>query len=164
MLLLIASAALVLAQDHGPDVCIAEEYDAFDFWVGEWAVTWANTDGTPGEGHNSVRRLANGCSIIEIFDAAQTGAATSQSYFDTRVGLWHQTFLDNEGNAIIVSGNPVEDGPAMILEMAHPAGGRPPARMVWEITGENTLEWTFQSRTADGGWLDSWEVRYTRQD
>src|SRR5512145_2442142 len=38
---------------------------AFDFWIGEWRVTFKTQEDQPAEGHNSIRRILDGCAIEE---------------------------------------------------------------------------------------------------
>ena len=42
---------------------------AFDFWIGEWELTWQNEDGSTATGKNRVRRILGGQVIEENFEA-----------------------------------------------------------------------------------------------
>ena len=66
---LLACIALVAgnaeAQSSAPAKCESKEFRAFDFWIGEWRVTWKTPQGQPAEGRNSIRRILDGCAVEE---------------------------------------------------------------------------------------------------
>lgn len=66
--------------------CTAPEFSQFDFWVGEWNLTW----GDSGEGRNTVTKDFNGCVIIENFDGGDSSPlkGMSVSTYNNRRGQW----------------------------------------------------------------------------
>lgn len=66
--------------------CCTENHKAFDFWIGEWAVT--NPDGTPA-GKNSIKRIQNGCVIQENWISANGGyTGTSHNFYNSVDKQW----------------------------------------------------------------------------
>ena len=65
--------------------CTREEASQFDFWVGEWDLTWA--DG--GKGSNHITKILGGCVIHEAFDGTPSMPlkGISVSTFDVSAGL-----------------------------------------------------------------------------
>ena len=68
---LVASLALIAigtsahSAEPATKPCDATEFRAFDFWVGEWRVTWKTPQGQPAEGRSSIQRVVAGCAIEE---------------------------------------------------------------------------------------------------
>src|SRR5438270_7477689 len=80
--------------------CTMVEQKQFEFWVGEWELTWPGEKaGEVGHGTNSIKRLLDGCVVQENFSAQDSGhlRGTSLSTFDSKAGKWKQTWVDNEG-------------------------------------------------------------------
>jgi len=47
-----------------PVACQMAEYRQLDFWVGDWALSWDNGDGTMGAGTNIISREGHGDCVI----------------------------------------------------------------------------------------------------
>ena len=134
--------------------------DQFDFWLGEWALTW--TDG--GRGSNRIEKIMDGCVIQENFDGTPSTPlrGMSVSTYLTASGDWKQTWVDNQGGYLDFSGG-FADG-KMILERDAVIEGRPvKQRMVWYNIQPDALEWDWQ-RSDDGGqtWKTLWHIDYKR--
>ncbi|RJY08625.1 hypothetical protein [Aurantiacibacter aquimixticola] len=72
----LALLAAVPAQDAPPAAVqappfAAEQYAAFDFWIGEWDVHANGTDQRVGE--NTIERVSAGCAIRETWRPVQGG-------------------------------------------------------------------------------------------
>jgi len=63
----------------------------FDFWIGEWDLTWTNAEGKIDKGTNHITKILDGKVIQENFsDAAGKFKGTSISVYDRRKKTWHQ--------------------------------------------------------------------------
>jgi hypothetical protein len=146
--------------------CASPEHRQMDFWLGAWDVRWDESPSTPaGQGTNTITREYGGCVIQEAFDG---GPATnnlighSVSVFHAPLGLWRQTWVDNQGGYFALSGGPV--GEDFVLVNTRLADAAPHLRMRFEDITPDSLTWRWQA-SADGGaiWSDSWVIFYTRQ-
>ncbi|MEM8601999.1 MAG: DUF1579 family protein [Bacteroidota bacterium] len=157
-----------VASAQQPTPCTQPEAAALDFWVGTWDLTWTNTDGSAGQGVNTITKALGGCVVHEDFQDTTPGgtgfAGQSVSVFDARSGLWKQTWVDNTGGYLLFTGVP--DAEPMEVRSApftNPQGQSQINRMVWTDVTENALTWRWQSSTDDGlTWTDQWVIAYTR--
>jgi hypothetical protein len=94
--------------------CESAERRAFDFWVGDWVVH--RPDGQLA-GHNRITRIEGGCALREEWRSAN-GSYTGSSYnaFNPATDKWHQTWVDNQGGVLQLSGG--LDGEDMVLTSA----------------------------------------------
>ncbi len=72
----------------------------FDFWVGEWDLTWKDPNGSIGTGMNIVTKILDGKVIQENFTGL-TGQnkgykGQSVSVLDGPSGEWKQKWVDNQ--------------------------------------------------------------------
>ena len=92
-----------------PDPCSAAQQKQFEFWVGEWDLTWPGLkNGEIGHGTNSIKRIMDGCVVQENFSGGDSIhlRGTSVSVFDVNSGRWKQTWVDNEGGYLDFVGTP----------------------------------------------------------
>lgn len=62
----------------------------FDFWVGNWEVSWTTSDSSLVKGSNRVEKILDGKVILENF-------IDSSRNFNPRSDSWHQAWADNRG-------------------------------------------------------------------
>jgi hypothetical protein len=155
---LIFAPILYGEEDSGDD--LIPERNQFDFWVGEWELTWS--DG--GRGSNTITREYDAWVIREQFDGGETGfRGMSVSVYDTITGKWHQTWVDNSGNYFDFVGS-FRDG-VMDLRTERLIDGEPvPYRMIWYNISADSLDWSWQ-KSGDGGenWQNLWKIHYVRR-
>ena len=140
---------------------IPEEAGQFDFWVGEWDLTW----GEEGRGSNRISKILDGRVIEERFSAEPAGSyqGLSVSLFDLSAGCWKQTWVDSSGAYLDFSGGMA--GGQMILSRETVLDDRPILqRMIWYDITTFTLEWEWQ-RSDDNGltWHTLWHIHYRRK-
>jgi hypothetical protein len=149
---------LATAQEPEPPApCTAEEYRQFDFWIGSWEVT--TPDGNVA-GTNAIDSILNGCVLREQWRGAGGMTGTSYNTYDPHAGTWHQTWVDDRGGFLLLSGR-LEEG-SMVLrgEMVDDEG---PVlhRITWTpvATGEVRQFW---EASRDGGttWSVVFDGRY----
>ena len=135
-----------------------------DFWLGTWIVRWGAGGGEWGR--NVVARALGGRVVEERFDG-RPGVdlvGMSVSVFDERHGLWHQTWVDDQGNYFALEGAPV-DGEMHLHTTAHNGSERNALyRMRFFDIERDSLSWTWErSDGADGAFDELWRLRYVRQ-
>src|SRR5918995_4060894 len=105
--------------------CADEARRAFDFWIGSWEVR-----GPQGKlaGHNTIPSLFDGCALREEWEGVSGHRGTSLNAYVPATGRWHQTWVDRDGDLLLLDGGPV-DG-AMVLEGAT---GELRHRITWSV-------------------------------
>jgi hypothetical protein len=153
-------AADLAAQDTEP--CASAEARQFDFWVGEWDVSWED-----GHGTNVIASILDGCVIEENFTGHMADGTVfrgkSVSTYNARRGRWQQTWVDNQGGYLDFVGG--MEGDRMILQRQAERDGQAfIQRMVWYDIEEDRLEWSWE-RSDDGGetWSVLWRIAYERR-
>jgi hypothetical protein len=146
-----------------PAFCTGAEFRALDFWLGDWDAKWAPSDGDSGIGSNHIALTHDGCVIEEHFDGrpGQTLIGHSVSMYVAPDKLWRQTWVDNQGSYIELSGGPQANGDFVLSTAPRPSGNV--NRMVFtEITPES-FTWRWQSSRDGKAWSDAWVIHYTRK-
>lgn len=161
VLLALLCAVVLRAQESGVKPCSAPEFRQFDFWVGQWDLTW----GDSGAGTNSITVDYDSCVIIERFDSAPSDVfrGMSVSTYDTKAKVWRQTWVDNTGNYFDFEGV-LEESRMVLSREAAGDSGTFLQRMVWYNISPDTLDWNWE-RSDDGGetWRTLWHIDYTRR-
>jgi len=165
---LIITASVALSQQKASQApCSAPEHHEFDFWVGEWDLTWpGKTQAEVGQGSNSIRRVLDNCVIEENFSGGESMAlrGMSVSTFDARAGKWKQTWVDSEGGYLDFVGEFSNDQMVLAREWTRPDGTKIQQRMVWKNISKQELDWSWE-RSVDGGktWEVLWPIHYKRK-
>jgi hypothetical protein len=149
-----------------PNPCTIAEQRQFDFWIGEWDLTWpGQKSGEIGHGSNSIKRILDGCVVQENFSAQdQHLRGTSVSTFDARAGKWKQTWVDNEGGYLDFVGKFKDRQLILQREAIGKDGTKMLQRMVWKNISANELDWSWEA-SRDGGktWQVQWPIHYRRK-
>jgi hypothetical protein len=147
--------------------CTAAQQRQFDFWVGEWDLSWAVQNGSaPGHGTNSIKRILDGCVVQENFsgETSLPMRGTSVSTFDTRAEKWKQTWVDNEGGYLDFAGEFANGQMILQREATRPDGTKVLQRMVWKNITANELDWSWEaSRDRGKTWQVNWAIHYKRK-
>ncbi len=154
-----------------PRPCDLPEGKQFDFWVGNWDLTWpAGQGGTPkgemGKGTNSIQKILGECIVQEHFEDSSTHyKGMSVSVYSPHFHEWRQTWVDTQGNYLPFSGT-FHDG---VMELRSPMrqksdGTSVMTRMVFKNIKPDSFDWDYQV-SKDGGktWADNWNIHYTRR-
>ena len=139
----------------------ASELRQFDFWLGEWDLTW----GDGGRGTNVITAVLDQRVIQEQFDGrpATPLQGLSVSTYNMQLGKWQQTWVDNSGSYLDFVGEFAAG--KMILSREATLEGQPILqRMVWYNIAEQSLDWNWE-RSTDGGetWQIMWHIHYQRK-
>ncbi len=125
-----------------PKPCTSPEYRQFDFWVGDWDVTTPNGKGA---GTNRITPILGGCALREEWKGAGGLAGTSLNMWDGSGKRWRQTWVDDRGNVLVLTGQ-YRDA-KMSLE-GEGLGGN-------GVTVRNRITW---SRLSEGRVRQLWET------
>jgi Protein of unknown function (DUF1579) len=164
---LLQAATAAPAAAPPPPPCSTSEYRQLDFWVGEWNAEFALPGGKAGHAVNRITRNEYGdCVISEHFEQADIGyVGASHSTYDPLKKKWVQTWVDNQGGYITLAGGPVQGQPySFELVTVEPRGpGRVHSRMIWQDVKPDSFTWRWQGQNAEGGYADSWVIKYKRR-
>lgn len=150
--------------------CQSPEFGQFDFWLGEWDLTWpasqlGGEDGETGTGTNVITRLFNDCGVEESFSTTDgTFQGRSFSVYSPQQGVWKQTWVDNQGGYLVFEGT--YDGKRMELRTRpiERDGKIALNRMVFSDITADSLSWDWQgSRDGGDSWDDLWNISYRRR-
>jgi hypothetical protein len=142
----------------------AQAADLFDFWIGDWDVSWTNADGSKGQGRNRIAKVLDGTVIEENFEAPSDGRTPafkgrSLSVLHKPTGVWRQAWADNQGGYFSLSAQVDGDKRIFITQMVKESA----QRMVFHTIRRDGLTWDWE-RTDDGGktWKLQWRIEYKR--
>jgi hypothetical protein len=155
-LLLVAAAGEHLsAAPAARASCTAPEYRQLDFWIGDWDVS--DADGTPNVARVRVERVLDGCALKEDYEDPTGLRGQSLSTYDASRGVWHQTWVTNRGQLLMIEGK-MRDG-ALVLSGSYRAatGEETNVRGTWTAVNGGVREAAVTS--TDGGktwkpWFD----------
>ena len=140
------------------------EKGLFDFWLGDWNLTWTNQDGSMGKASNSITKILDDQVILENFEAEGQNAlkGMSHSVYNAKQKTWKQTWVDNQGSHIVLTGALIEGNPVFFTEPADTNNGKIQFRMVFSEITPNSFVWDWQ-RKLDDYWESSWKIQYARK-
>lgn len=147
----------------------AQSADLFDFWLGDWDVSWSNADGTSGQARNRVAKILDGRVIEEVFeedpaDPAPLLRGRSLSVLHQASGTWKQAWADNQGGFFSFTGGADGDKRFFATELRTDGDKQIGQRMVFYAIEPNRFTWDWE-RTSDGGrsWALAWRLEYRRR-
>jgi len=150
----------------GLPVCQANQTKAglengLDFWVGEWSVTDTTPKAKSSTGTNVIQKLYGGKVIHESFKMG-TFEGQSWSAYNPKLKVWQQTWVDNSGGYIAMTGQ-VMKGNMVIQTLKRATAPLVANRMVFTDVKPDSFNWRWEA-TKDGGktWQLSWQLHYAR--
>jgi hypothetical protein len=146
----VAAASSFQGTDSRPPApgCERAGYREFDFFLGEWDVY--DVGGSNVKATNSVARMLDGCALREVYRRTDGYAGESFSTYDTLRSRWHQSWVTNRGELLLLDGE-MKDG-SMVLTGSESAAGRiaPVIRGVWRPGRDGTVRETADRSTDNG--------------
>lgn len=141
----------------------------FDFWIGQWDVSWTDQEGQPGRGTNRVEKILGGKVILENFEAEQGSIkgfkGKSFSVYNPRAKKWKQTWVDNQQGYLDFTGRIEGDKRLFERSGLDPSGNPVKQRMVFYNIREDSFTWDWEISTDDGGsWDLRWRIHYKRAE
>lgn len=169
-LLLIIAAFIckenISAQTGVTAPCSSPETHQFDFWIGDWNLTWNDTS----HGTNYVERIFGNCTVQENFsDPASKYLGKSWSVYNANYKIWQQTWVDSQGGYIDLTGGMKGDSmvlttPERKVPLSVSTSGKMINRMVYYHITPQSFDWSWES-SIDGGiiWKNNWLIHYKRK-
>lgn len=139
----------------------------YDFWLGDWNLTWDDGNGTIGKGTNRIQIILDGVVIQENFEALvgqlKGFKGTSISVYNPTTKQWKQAWADNQGSYFNFVGE--IDGDKRIFKTQVFVRGEKKIiqRMVFYDITHDKLTWDWE-KSEDGGttWQLQWRINYER--
>lgn len=142
--------------EGGSRVCAGPPYHQFDFFRGDW-----DTYDTHGPdtiiARNRVTSMLGGCAVRERYEQRDGHVGESFSLYDASRGLWHQSWVTNRGELLLLDGS--LRGDSMVL-VGTDRGARGEPRLVRGVWyPESTSVREIADRSTDSGrtwtpWFD----------
>lgn len=159
-----APAAQVPAPQQAPPAqpapsCSSPEHRQFDFWIGRWNVT---ANGKMA-GTNEITPILDGCVLKESWKGAGM-SGTSLNAWDPSDRQWHQTWMDDKGLVLKISGG-LREGRMVMSGEAGQYGNttRILQRITWEKLDADHLRQVWEISPDKGAtWNVIFDGRYER--
>jgi hypothetical protein len=138
-----------------------EEFQQFDFWLGEWDVHRA--DGTFA-GKNTIEKAQHGCVLVENWVSTSGIPGMSMNFFDVSTREWVQVWTGAGGTQIDIRGGLTGEGMLLVGEIHYVGNGTSaPFRGLWTVLPDGRVRQFFE-QSNDGGetWAPWFEGFYTR--
>lgn len=150
------------AQSQTPP-CAAEEFDAFDFWVGEWDVFRNGSDEKRAD--SRIERVSQGCAIRETWMPLQGGHGSSVTSLNPQTGVWHQLWVGAQPGEVHFYGGPVDGAMILTGYWGRNDDGVPNlVRMTYTLEGDGSVRQFGQSSNDHGRtWSDAFDLIYRRK-
>ena len=117
--------------------CCTHDHNAFNYWLGEWDVK----DSTGVLiGKSSITMSLDNCLIEEHWQGVSGNNGKSINYYSAKDSLWHQVWVDNSGQELILSGRGEEDVMMMESEILQGENGNYRNQIVWIQRDAFTVE------------------------
>ncbi len=82
--------------------CVTPAYHEFDFWVGDWDAF--EVAGTTPVARARVDLILDGCVLREDYQGTDGHMGQSFSIYDASRKVWHQSWVTNRGELLIIEG------------------------------------------------------------
>lgn len=160
ILLLSLGASSGASAQQGASPCSSTQHRQFDFWVGDWEVT--NAAGHRA-GINRIQRVLNGCVLQESWSGTGGLRGHSLSAWDSGELKWRQTWVDNTGTVLLISGGLVNNEMVMEGERRLADGSKTLERVTWTPRPDGTVRQLWQSSANQGmRWTTVFDGIYKR--
>lgn len=138
--------------------CAGPAYHEFDFFVGDWDTYDAHGPDTI-IARNHVTPMLGGCAVRERYEQGDGHVGESFSVYDSTRGLWHQSWVTNRGELLLLDGRLHGDSMVLLGTDRGPHGETRLVRGIWYP--ESTAVREIADRSTDSGrtwtpWFDIW--------
>lgn len=153
--------AALTAPAPAPPPCAAAENRLFDFWIGSWNVT--NPAGKQA-GTSEITLEMGNCVIHEHWKAQRGYVGESFNIYDAKRKVWHQTWVDNGGNTLMLDGQ-FEGGNMTLSDKDTPGKADRNAinEIIWTANADGSVRQLWRTST-DGGktWQTAFDGKYVK--
>jgi hypothetical protein len=150
---------------EGPSFCqFRPQARQFDFMVGTWNVHQGSGEGAQGAATFS-KDITN-CLLEERFEGPGGYEGLSFNTYDAFTQQWYRTYVDNDGQRILMTGKLQANGTMVLIGTKAGAGGRSvEVRITWTSVSPARFEQRWDYSTDRGAtWRIGQEIVYTRAE
>ena len=155
----IVALLLAMSGARTPPVpsCTAREYRQFDFFAGDWDTYDV---AAPGKltARNHVTPMVDRCALREVYEQNDGLRGESINTYDTERHLWHQTWVTNRGQLLLLDGK--LEGQRMVLTATErdSSGATSLLRGIWWREGATVRERADRSRDGGNTWTPVFDI------
>ncbi len=149
-------------------ICSFAQTDAYDFWIGDWELTWQGPNKELKKGENKIERILNNKVIQENFTALEGDDSSrfkgkSWSVYKPNTNQWKQTWVDNSGAYLDFEGFTEDSLIGFKRSFTDKNGIERHQRMIFYDIKEDSFLWDWQSSTDSKNWTLLWRINYQRK-
>lgn len=165
-----AFAAIALALMAGPAMagspaCTAPQYRQFDFWLGSWKA-YDNGGKGPYIAKDDLTTLLGGCVVLERYRQNDGHDGNGVTIYDATRDLWHQTWVTNSGQLLILEGKFKDGALTMSGDNLDKDGKRVWYRVSWkqQTAGKSGVrETAFTSKDGGKSWQAEFDILFVKE-
>lgn len=139
--------------------------NSFDFWIGEWEMTWTDRNGKLLHGTNKLERILDGKVIQENFyDPTNNYKGKSWSTWNPQTNTWKQVWTDNQSGFLEFVGAKSGDSLMFKMKPIELNGNMVERKMIFYNITENSFTWDWIYENVESGTRRlSWRLNYKRK-
>lgn len=137
--------------------CTAPEYRQFDFFEGDWD-TYDIADPRTVVARNRVTPMVDGCAIREVYEQTDGMRGESFSTWDAARNLWHQSWVTNRGELLLLDGRLEGDHMVLTARDRAPDGTLSLVRVAWWREGDAVRERAERSVDGAATWKPVFDI------
>ena len=154
--------AFIAGAQNNAKPCSSPEASQFDFWVGEWNAYSADTLTAT----NKIYKVMDGCTVQENFESPKSAyTGKSWSVYNLQTKLWQQTWVDNQGGYIVLTGSFENNKMTLATAPRKIKNGKEVIeRMVFSNITKESFDWDWEATVDNGStWKNNWHIHYVRK-
>ncbi|MGZ3864971.1 MAG: DUF1579 family protein [Bacteroidia bacterium] len=159
--IMVAFAFSAFCQNINTPPCSSPEASQFDFWLGDWNLTYSDTM----HAFNKITKEMGTCVIHEHFtDPKAKYKGESWSVYNPKTKKWQQTWVDDAGAYIALTGTFENNKMTLFTEPNTDAAGRKTQyRMLYHNITPDKFDWKWEfTNDEEKTWKTNWEIHYIR--
>lgn len=148
----------------GSPACKALQYRQFDFWLGSWKA-YDNGGTGPYIATDDLSTLLDGCVVLERYRQNDGHDGNGVTIYDATRGVWHQTWVTNFGQLLILEGKFKDGVLTMSGDNLDKDGKRAWHRVSWkqQTTGKvGVRETAFLSKDGGKSWQPDFDILFVK--
>lgn len=158
-LLVCVSQAGPAGQPPESGTCNAPEHHQWDFWIGDWDVFDAgNANTIVARVH--VDRILDGCVLREDYQDTNGHKGQSFSIYDAGSKAWHQSWVTNRGQLLLLNGGLRDGTMAMAAVETTPEGTQKQIRGMWKLVEGGVRETAVTSTNEGRNWTPWFDLMF----